>query len=133
MEAVTGGECSFKATVFKDETGEEEMGRRHLDGELEGDNPTLRFDFTRVREGGRRRHMKRWRGPKGSSGAAGNSQRWEMSGESRPSGLRRLVDQLGRCKAFGPGEEGGCRGLSWAKKAGQTGHCGGLRDEKEKG
>jgi hypothetical protein len=57
MEAVTGGECSFKATVFKDETGEEEMGQRRLDGELEGDNPTLRFDFTRVWEGGTRR---RW-------------------------------------------------------------------------
>jgi hypothetical protein len=51
MEAVTGGECSFKAMVFKDEMGEEETGRRRLDGELEGDNSTLRFDFTRVREG----------------------------------------------------------------------------------
>jgi hypothetical protein len=58
MEAITGGECSLKATVFKDETGEEETGRRRLDGELEGDNLTLRFDFTRVREGSHRRHMK---------------------------------------------------------------------------
>jgi hypothetical protein len=34
---------------FKGVKGEEETGRRHLDGELEGDNPMLRFDFTRVR------------------------------------------------------------------------------------
>jgi hypothetical protein len=34
MEAVIGGECSFKVTVFKDETGEEEMRRHRLDGEL---------------------------------------------------------------------------------------------------
>jgi hypothetical protein len=73
-------------------------------------------NFTRVWDGSRRRHMERQRGPKGGSGAAGNSQRWETRGESGSSGLRRLVDQLGWCEAFGPGEEGGCRGLRWAKR-----------------
>jgi hypothetical protein len=63
MEAVTGGECSLKVMVFKDETGEEETGRHRLDGELQGDNPTLRFDFTRVWEGGTRRRMARRRRP----------------------------------------------------------------------
>jgi hypothetical protein len=136
MEAITGGECSFKATVFKDETGEEETGRRRLDGELEGDNLTLRFNFTRVREGGHRRHMNRRRGPKGGSSVVRNSQRWETSRESGLSGLRRLVDQLGRCKAFGPGEEGVCRGLSWAKRLDGLGAMVGFamkNQEKEKG
>jgi hypothetical protein len=82
MEAVTGGECSFKAMIFKDETGKEEMGRCHLDGELEGDNLTLRFYFTRVWEGGHRWHMKWRRGPKGGNVTAGNCQRWETSGEA---------------------------------------------------
>jgi hypothetical protein len=49
-------------------------------------------------------------------GATGNNQRWETSGENRSSGLCRLVGQLGRCEAFGPGEEGGCSGLRWAKR-----------------
>jgi hypothetical protein len=48
------------------------------------------------------------------------------------SGLRRPVGQLGKCKVFGPGEEGGCSGLSWAKKAGWTGCYGGLHDEKSR-
>jgi hypothetical protein len=30
MEAVTGGECSFKVTVFEGETGEEEWTRRRV-------------------------------------------------------------------------------------------------------
>jgi hypothetical protein len=30
MEAVTGGECSFKATVFEGETGEEEWMRHRV-------------------------------------------------------------------------------------------------------
>jgi hypothetical protein len=30
--------------------------------------------------------------------------------------LRRPVGQMGRCKGFGLGEEGGCGGLRWAKK-----------------
>jgi hypothetical protein len=47
------------------------------------------------------------------------------------SGLRRPIGQLGQCKVFGLGEEGGCSGLSWAKKkAGWTVRYGGLRDEK---
>jgi hypothetical protein len=37
-------------------------GRWHLDGKLEGDDPTLWFDFTKVQEGSRRRHMVRRRG-----------------------------------------------------------------------
>jgi hypothetical protein len=49
------------------------MGRCRLDGKLEGDDLTLRFDFTRVREGGRRQHMVQRCGSKGGSGAAGNS------------------------------------------------------------
>jgi hypothetical protein len=63
MEAVTSGECSLKAMVFKDETGEEETGQHCLDGELQGDNPTLRFHFTRVWEGGTQRRMARRRRP----------------------------------------------------------------------
>jgi hypothetical protein len=46
------------------------------------------------------------------------------------SGLHRPIGQLGRCKVFGPGEEGWCSGLSWAKKAGWPVCYGGLRDEK---
>jgi hypothetical protein len=69
MEAVTGRECSFKAIVFKDETGEEETGRRHLDGELEGDNPMLRFDFTQVQEGSTRQRMARWCTGRGGGGS----------------------------------------------------------------
>jgi hypothetical protein len=30
MEAVTGGECSFKVMVFEGETGEEEWTRRRV-------------------------------------------------------------------------------------------------------
>jgi hypothetical protein len=33
-------------------------------------------------------------------------------GEDPPGGLRRPIGQLGWCKVFGPGEEGGCSGLS---------------------
>jgi hypothetical protein len=72
----------------------------------------LRFDFTRVREGGHRWHMARQRGPKGGDDATGNSQRWKTCGENGSSGLRRPVGQLGWCEAFRLGEEGGCRGLS---------------------
>jgi hypothetical protein len=77
MEAVTGGECSFKVMVFKDETGEEETGQRRLDGELEGDNPTLRFDFTQVREGDTRQRMVRWCTGRGSAGSS--VRRWEKT------------------------------------------------------
>jgi hypothetical protein len=40
--------------------------------------------------------------------------------------------RVGRCKVIGPGEEGGCRRLSWAKKDGRAGRYGGLRDEKSR-
>jgi hypothetical protein len=52
---VGGGECPFKATVFKDGTGEEEAGRRPLDGGFEGDRVALCFSFIQAREGGHRR------------------------------------------------------------------------------
>jgi hypothetical protein len=52
---VGGGECSFKVTVFKDGTGEEEAGRRPLDGGFEGDRVVLCFSFIQAREGGHRR------------------------------------------------------------------------------
>jgi hypothetical protein len=113
---VTGGSGVLIPISFEGVKGEEETGRRRLDGELEGDDPMLQFDFTRVREGGHCHHMARWRRPKGGDGAAVNSQRWETSGENMPSGLRRLVGQLGQCEAFGLGEEGGSSGLRWAKK-----------------
>jgi hypothetical protein len=103
---------------------------------LEGDDLTLQFDFTQVQEGGCRRHMAWRRGPKGGDDAAGNNQRWETSGENGPSGLRRSVGQLGRCEAFGPGEEGGCSGLSWAKRPDGLGAMVGFamkNQEKEKG
>jgi hypothetical protein len=44
------------------------MGRHRPDGELVGDNPTFRFDFTRVREGGTRRCMAWWRTGRGGGG-----------------------------------------------------------------
>jgi hypothetical protein len=80
--------------------------------------------------------MARWCIPKGGGGEAGNSQRWETSGENGLSGLRRLVGQLYRCEAFGPGEEGGCSGLSWAKRPDRLGAMVGFttkNQEKEKG
>jgi hypothetical protein len=110
-EAVDGGGVLIPVS-FEGVKGEEEMGRCRL----HGDDLTLQFDFTQVREGGCRRHMAWRRGPKGGGGAAGNNQRWETSGENGLSGLRRPVGQLGRCEAFVPGEEGGCSGLSWAKR-----------------
>jgi hypothetical protein len=67
------------------------MGRHRLDGKLEGDDATLWFDFTWVREGSRHRHMAQQCGLKGGGGVAGNNQRWETSGENRSSGLRRPV------------------------------------------
>jgi hypothetical protein len=121
---------------FEGVKGEEEMGRRRIDGELEGDDPTLWFDFTQVREGHRHRHMAWRRGPKGGEGAAGNSQRWETSGENWPSGLRRLVGQMGLCEAFGTGEEGGCSGLRWVKRPDELGAMVGFvmkNQEKGKG
>jgi hypothetical protein len=77
-----GGEASGGGGVlipvsFKRVKGEEETGRRRLDGKLEGDDPTLRFDFTRVREGG--------------GGVTRNNQRWESIKENGPSGLCRPV------------------------------------------
>jgi hypothetical protein len=53
-----------------------------------------------------------------------------------PSGLRKLVGQLGRCEGFRPGEEGGCSGLSWAKRPDGLGAMVGFtmkNQEKEKG
>jgi hypothetical protein len=38
--------------------------------------------------------------------------------------LRRPVGQMGRCEGFGPGEEGGCGGLRWAKKPERLGQAG---------
>jgi hypothetical protein len=96
----------------------------------------LRFDFTQVWEGGRRRQRAQWREPKGGGGVAGNSQSWETSGQNGPSGLHRPAGQLGRCKAFGPGEEGGCSGLSCAKRPDGLGAMVGFamkNQEKEKG
>jgi hypothetical protein len=61
---------------LKELRGEEETGRRRLDGELEGDNPTLRFDFTRVREGGA------WHGGAPKEGAAARA----SEGGRRPPG-----------------------------------------------
>jgi hypothetical protein len=43
---------------------------------------------------------------------------------------------LGRCEAFGPGQEGGCSGLSWAKRLDELGDMVGFamkNQEKEKG
>jgi hypothetical protein len=57
---VAGGGGVLIPIGFEGVKGEEETWQRRLDGKLEGDDPTLRFDFTRVREGGRRRHMA-WR------------------------------------------------------------------------
>jgi hypothetical protein len=134
-EAAGGGGVLIPAS-FEGVKGEEETGRRRLDGELEGDNLTLRFDFTWVREGVHRRHMARRRGTKGSGGAAGNGQRWEMSGENGLSGLRRPIGQLGRCEAFRPREEGECSGLSWTKTPDGLGAMVGFtmkNQEKEKG
>jgi hypothetical protein len=54
-QAVGGGECSFKAMVFKDGMGEEEVMLLRLDGGLEGYDRALRFDYFRVREGDQRR------------------------------------------------------------------------------
>jgi hypothetical protein len=92
---VAGGGGVLIPISFKVVKGGEETRRRRLDGELEGDDPTLRFGFTQVREGGRHRHMARRHGLKGG-GVAGNGQRWETSGEIGLSGLRMPVGQLGQ-------------------------------------
>jgi hypothetical protein len=50
--------------------------------------------------------------------------------------LHKPVGQLGRCEAFRPGEEGGCGGLSWAKRPGGLGATVGFtmkNQKKEKG
>jgi hypothetical protein len=80
--------------------------------------------------------MARRRKLKGGGGTVGNSQGRETSGENGPSGLCRPVGQLDRCEAFGPGEEGGCSGLSWAKRPDGLGTIVGFvmkNKEKEKG
>jgi hypothetical protein len=84
MELARGGGVFYKAgevvgrrggggvlipVSFEGVKGEEETGRRRLDGELEGDNPTLRFDFTWVREGGTRRCMAWWHTGRGGGGS----------------------------------------------------------------
>jgi hypothetical protein len=61
-----GGSGLLIPVGFKGVKGGEETGRRRLHGELEGDDPTLRFDFTRVHSAvvwteGRRRHG--WKQP----------------------------------------------------------------------
>jgi hypothetical protein len=57
-----GGEAAGSSGVlilisFKGVKGEEETGKRRIDGELEGDDLTLLFNFTLVWEGDRRWHM----------------------------------------------------------------------------
>jgi hypothetical protein len=59
-----GGEVADGSGVlipvgFKGVKGEEETRRHRLDGELEGDDPSLEFDFTWVRE---RSFVGTWRG-----------------------------------------------------------------------
>jgi hypothetical protein len=77
-----GGEAAGSGGVlipvgFEGVKGKEETGRRRLDGELEGGNPTLRFDFTRVREGGTWRRKVRWRTRRGDGGSG--VRRWEKT------------------------------------------------------
>jgi hypothetical protein len=64
-EAADGGGVLIPIS-FERVKREEEMGRCRHGGDIEGDDPTLRFDFTWVREGCRRWHMARRHGPKGS-------------------------------------------------------------------
>jgi hypothetical protein len=59
---VAGGGGVLIPDSFEGVKGEEEMGQHHLDSKLDGDDPTLWFNFTQVREGGRRWHMAQWRG-----------------------------------------------------------------------
>jgi hypothetical protein len=57
-----GGEAAGSSGVliligFKGVKGEEETGQHRIDGDLEGDDLTLLFNFTLVWEGDRRWHM----------------------------------------------------------------------------
>jgi hypothetical protein len=52
--------------------------------------------------------------PEGLGGGGGWE--WPEVGDERRNGLHRPIGQLGRCVAFGPGEELGCSGLRWAKR-----------------
>jgi hypothetical protein len=74
---VAGGGGVLILVSFEGVTGEEETGRCRLDGELEGDNPTLWFYFTRVREGSTRRCMARWCTGRGGGGSG--IRRWEKT------------------------------------------------------
>jgi hypothetical protein len=74
---VAGGGGVLIPVGFEGVKGEEETGQCRLDGELEWGNPMLRFDFTRLREGGTRRRMERWRTGRGNGGSG--IRRWEKT------------------------------------------------------
>jgi hypothetical protein len=106
MELARGGGVFYKArevvgrrggggvlipVSFEGVKGEEETGRRRLDGELEGDNPTLRFDFTWVREGGTRRCMAWWRNGRGGGGSGVRRRERPLGGPTWARGWRGLT------------------------------------------
>jgi hypothetical protein len=73
----------------------------------------LRFAYSREGRVGQQQRTVRRRRPEAQGGGVA----WPEEGDDLGGPvLRRMVGQLGRCEAFGPREEGGCGGLSWAKR-----------------
>jgi hypothetical protein len=61
----------YSSSILKELKGEEEMGRRRLDGESEEGGVPVRFSYSHAEESGRR-----WCDRRG--GGAVGSRRWEM-------------------------------------------------------
>jgi hypothetical protein len=93
----------------------------------------LQFAYSREGRVGQQQRTVRRRRPEAQGGGAA----WPEEGDDLGGPvLRRTVGQLGWCEAFGPGEEGGCGGLSWAKRSDGPGPTVGFvrkNQKKEKG
>jgi hypothetical protein len=99
--AAAGGDCSFK-----DGTGEEEVGQRHLDGGFEEDGVALHFCFIHAREGGHRR-----RAATASSASTGGRRKGSWA-----ACAKQVSWQLGRRLGTWAGFERFQRELNWATK-----------------
>jgi hypothetical protein len=67
----------YSLSVSKELKGEEEMGRRRLDGEMKKVGAPVRFGYSRAEKSGRRWRMaqrRSWRG-----GSDDRSRRWETT------------------------------------------------------